>query len=150
MTLLIVEAALAVAFGVVRAATVRVWRDETGAAWSRATGWTLVGWLASLATRVALLGVGPALGLDLAFAPTALLFFVGLTIGAQSLFVARRARALPLSPPRHPGRLVIASQVPAPVRPRPLTAVVHRSPDPGVAVRRAARSGRPPAFSVSF
>ncbi|MEV6864221.1 hypothetical protein AB0M44_24840 [Streptosporangium subroseum] len=98
VTLLVVEAALAVAFGIVRAATVRVWRDETGVPWSRATGWTLVGWLASLATRFALLGTGPLLGLDLAFTPTALLVFVGLTIGAQSLFVARRAHALPLAP----------------------------------------------------
>ena len=87
------------AFGIVRAATVRVWRDEMGVPWSRATGWTLLGWLASVAARFALLGVGPALGLDLAFTPTALLVFVGLTIGAQvPLFVARRAHALPLAP----------------------------------------------------
>ncbi|WP_433238767.1 hypothetical protein ACQPYK_31385 [Streptosporangium sp. CA-135522] len=91
--LLLVEVASAVAFGAVRARTVRVWRDDAGVPWSRGTGWTLLGWLASLAARAALFGAGYALGLT--SAPTAVLFFAGLTVGAQSLFVARRARALP-------------------------------------------------------
>lgn len=74
LLLLAVEAACAVAFGVLRASTVRVWRDETGVPWSRGTGWTLLGWLASAAARVALFGAGHALGL--ASAPTAILFFM--------------------------------------------------------------------------
>ncbi|WP_067172326.1 hypothetical protein [Microtetraspora niveoalba] len=90
---LVLELACAVAFGFLRAATVRVWRDETGVTWSRGTGWTAAVWLASLASRIALLGGGYALGL--ASAPTSVLLFVGLTIAVQSVLVTRRARALP-------------------------------------------------------
>ncbi|MEO3868347.1 hypothetical protein ABGB18_05900 [Nonomuraea sp. B12E4] len=92
VTLLLVEAAVSAAFGVWRASTVRVWLDGSGVPWSKATGWTLLGWLASIAARFALLYVGTLLGL----APTAgsILLFVGITIGVQSYLVARRGRAL--------------------------------------------------------
>ncbi|WP_406313844.1 hypothetical protein OHA77_36865 [Streptosporangium sp. NBC_01639] len=96
LALLAVEVACAVAFGFLRASTVRIWRDEAGVLWSKGTGRTLLGWLASLLTRVALLGAGYALGL--VSVPTALLVFMGLTVGVQSFSVARRARALPSSP----------------------------------------------------
>ncbi|MFF0311696.1 hypothetical protein ACFYSC_30025 [Streptosporangium sp. NPDC004379] len=101
LLLLAVDVACAVAFGVLRASTVRVWRDGKGTPWSKGTRWTLLGWLASAVARVALLGAGHALGL--ASAPTAILFFMGVTIGVQSLLVARRARALPphLTAPAH-------------------------------------------------
>ncbi|MEV1169559.1 hypothetical protein [Nonomuraea sp. NPDC049784] len=90
--LLVVEAVVAVALGVWRAATVRVWLDDSGIAWSRATGWTLLAWLASIATRVGLYFAGQALGLT--SSPSGVLLFVGLTIGAQAYLVARRGRAL--------------------------------------------------------
>ncbi|MEV4109148.1 hypothetical protein [Nonomuraea sp. NPDC049695] len=90
--LLLVAAVVAVALGVWRATTVRVWLDESGAAWSKATGWTLLAWLVSIAVRVGLYFAGQALGLT--SSPTGILLFVGLTIGAQAYLVAQRGRAL--------------------------------------------------------
>ncbi|SDG95538.1 hypothetical protein [Nonomuraea jiangxiensis] len=92
VALLLVEAAASVALGMWRASTVRVWLDGSGVAWSKATGWTLVGWLASIATRLVLLYAGNLLGLS----PSTggILLFVGITIGVQSYLVARRGRAL--------------------------------------------------------
>ncbi|GLW06861.1 hypothetical protein Misp01_19910 [Microtetraspora sp. NBRC 13810] len=93
VVLLAVECVAAVGFGAVRAATIRIWRDEAGVLWSQGTAWTLAGWAGSFLTRLALLGVAHVLGL--VTAPTSILLFVGMTIGAQALLVARRARALP-------------------------------------------------------
>ncbi|WP_248962035.1 hypothetical protein [Sphaerisporangium perillae] len=95
VALMAVDLACAVAFGFLRAATVRVWRDEKGVTWCGGTVWTLLGWLASMVARIALYVVGRAFGM--APAPTAMLLFVGVTIGAQALLVARRARALSAS-----------------------------------------------------
>ncbi|GAA3214557.1 hypothetical protein [Nonomuraea helvata] len=101
--LLLVEAVIAVALGVWRATTVRVWLDESGTAWSKATGWTLLAWLVSIAVRVGLYFAGQALGLT--SSPTGILLFVGLTIGAQAYLVAQRGRALS-SAGRRPGTVV--------------------------------------------
>ncbi|MEV1239854.1 hypothetical protein [Nonomuraea sp. NPDC049750] len=92
LALVAVEAIAAVVFGAVRAATVRVWMDEAGVTWSKATPLTLLAWLASVASRVGLYFAGTALGLGVS--TSGILFFVGLTIGAQALLVARRGRAL--------------------------------------------------------
>ncbi|MCA2221619.1 hypothetical protein [Nonomuraea aurantiaca] len=92
LALVAVEAIAAVVFGAVRAATVRVWMDEAGVTWSKATPLTLLAWLASVASRVGLYFAGTALGLSVS--TSGILFFVGLTIGAQALLVARRGRAL--------------------------------------------------------
>ena len=88
----VVEAIAAVAFGAIRAATVRVWMDEAGVTWSKATPWTVLAWLASVASRVGLYFAGAALALPVS--TSGILFFVGLTIGTQALLVARRGRAL--------------------------------------------------------
>ncbi|MFF0578102.1 hypothetical protein [Streptosporangium saharense] len=88
-----VEVAMALAFGALRAWTVRVWRDADGVAWSRGTGWTLLAWLVSFAARLALFAAGGALGL--AYRPAAALVFAGLTVAAQAVLVARRGRVLP-------------------------------------------------------
>jgi hypothetical protein len=90
--LVLVEAVIAVALGVWRATTVRVWLDDSGVSWSRATAWTMLVWLASVAIRVGMYFAGGALGLDLSTG--GILLFIGLTIGAQSYVVARRGRAL--------------------------------------------------------
>jgi len=90
LALLAVEAVAAVAFGAVRAATVRIWQDASGVVWSKATGWTLLAWLASIAMRVGLFAIGGALGLTLT--PGGILPFLGLSLGAQAYLVARRAR----------------------------------------------------------
>ncbi|MFI6325782.1 hypothetical protein ACIBG8_50280 [Nonomuraea sp. NPDC050556] len=85
-----VEVVAAVGFGFLRAATVRVWRDPSGVAWSQGTLWTLAAWLSSAAARYALYGVAAQLGV--ATDPTAFLLFAGVTIGVQSLVVTYRGR----------------------------------------------------------
>ncbi|MFF4617254.1 hypothetical protein [Nonomuraea jabiensis] len=92
LSLFLVEAVIAVALGVWRATTVRVWLDDSGVSWSKATAWTMLVWLASIAIRVGLYLAGGALGLELSTG--GILLFIGLTIGAQSYVVARRGRAL--------------------------------------------------------
>jgi hypothetical protein len=92
VTLLAVEAVAALALGVWRARTVRVWVDSAGVSWSKATGWTLLAWLASMATRAGLYFAGAAAGLTVSAG--SILLFLGLTIGIQSYLVARRGRAL--------------------------------------------------------
>ncbi|MEV4173454.1 hypothetical protein [Nonomuraea sp. NPDC049709] len=92
VTLFAVEAVAAVALGVWRSRTVRMWVDDSGVAWSKATGWTLLAWLASMATRVALYFAGVAAGLTVSTG--SVLVFLGLTIGTQAYLVARRGRAL--------------------------------------------------------
>jgi hypothetical protein len=92
LALLVVEVVAALALGAVRAATVRVWRDASGVAWSKATGWTALAWLASVAVRVGMYFASVALGLTVS--TTSILLFMGLTIGAQALLVDRRGRAL--------------------------------------------------------
>ncbi|MBF8192293.1 hypothetical protein ITP53_42750 [Nonomuraea sp. K274] len=92
VAMLLVEAGSAVALGAWRAATVRVWMDDSGVTWSKATGWTMLVWLASIASRVGLYFAGDYLGLTLSTG--GILLFVGLTLGAQSYLVARRGRAL--------------------------------------------------------
>ncbi|NUP00568.1 MAG: hypothetical protein HOW71_06415 [Nonomuraea sp.] len=90
LVMLAVEAVAALAFGAVRAATVRVWHDASGVAWSKATGWTLLAWLGSIAIRVGLYAAGAALGL--ATSTGGILLFLGLSLGTQAYLVARRAR----------------------------------------------------------
>ncbi|MER7209705.1 hypothetical protein ABT340_21790 [Streptosporangium sp. NPDC000239] len=87
-----VEAVMAVAFGALRAWTVRVWREADGVAWARGTAWTLAAWVVSFAARLALFAAGGALGLT--YRPAAALVFAGLTVAAQAVLVARRGRML--------------------------------------------------------
>ncbi|ETK33239.1 hypothetical protein MPTA5024_25530 [Microbispora sp. ATCC PTA-5024] len=100
LLLVVAELVSAVVFGVVRALTVRVWRDQTGVAWSRGTAWTLAAWAASLAARVALFAAGRVLGV--ASTTNSILVFVGVTIAVQALAVAWRGRSLP-APSVRPG-----------------------------------------------
>jgi hypothetical protein len=92
VALVLVEAAAAVALGVWRATTVRVWTDRSGVTWSKATGWTLLVWLVSVAVRVGLYFTGAALGLTMTTG--GVLVFLGLTVGVQSYLVMRRGQAL--------------------------------------------------------
>ncbi|NJP89894.1 hypothetical protein HCN51_10625 [Nonomuraea sp. FMUSA5-5] len=92
LALFLVEAGAAVALGVWRARTVRVWLDSSGVAWSKATRWTILAWLASAATRAGLYFAGTAIGLTAS--TSSVLLFLGLTVGIQAYLVARRGRAL--------------------------------------------------------
>ncbi|QKG21187.1 DUF1453 domain-containing protein [Actinomadura verrucosospora] len=90
VALLAGEAAAAIAFGALRAATVRLWRENDGALWRRGTGWTLAAWLVSILSRVGFLAAGHALGLTVS--PSLFLVFLALTLIVQNLLVARRGR----------------------------------------------------------
>ncbi|NVI87897.1 DUF1453 domain-containing protein [Actinomadura sp. BRA 177] len=86
------EAVAAVGLGVLRAVTVRLWREHDGTLWRRGTGWTLAAWLVSVAIRAAFVGAGYAAGIK----PAAggVLLFLAVTLLVQSLVVGRRARRL--------------------------------------------------------
>ncbi|NEA20944.1 DUF1453 domain-containing protein [Actinomadura bangladeshensis] len=90
--LLAAEAVAAVGLGVLRAVTVRLWREDDGTLWWRGTGWTLAAWLASVAVRAGFAGAGFAAGIK----PAAggVLLFLAVTLLAQSLVVVRRAHEL--------------------------------------------------------
>lgn len=92
VAMLVIDLAFAAGAGVVRAASVRVWRDGHGVAWSRGTWWTVLLWIGSIAGRVGLYGIGAALGLHAQ--PTGALLFAGVTVGVQAALVARRGARL--------------------------------------------------------
>ena len=84
---------LAIAFGVARGLTFRVWTDEGGQAWMRGSVLTLVLWVATIAAKIAVtfveikLGMGPH-----ATSAAASLLPAAVTIGAQVLVVYLRAQ----------------------------------------------------------
>ncbi|GAA1818945.1 hypothetical protein [Actinomadura chokoriensis] len=86
------EAVAAVGLGVLRAVTVRLWREDDGTLWRRGTGWTLAAWLVSVAVRAGFAGAGYAAGIRPA-AGGVLLFLTAMLL-AQSLVVVRRAHGL--------------------------------------------------------
>jgi FtsH-binding integral membrane protein len=102
VVLLAAEAVAAVAFGALRAATMRVWRDETNALWRKGTGWTLAAWLLSIASRVGLIALAHVLGVRQGTG--GLLLFFGLTLLAQNAIVAWRAVSQGGRPPYDPPR----------------------------------------------
>ncbi|TDD84774.1 hypothetical protein E1293_12420 [Actinomadura darangshiensis] len=92
IALLAGEAVAAVAVGVLRAVTVRLWRGNDGALWRRGTPWTLGAWLLTLAVRVAFIGAGDAAGIEPATGTV--LLFLSVTLLVQNLIVGLRARRL--------------------------------------------------------
>ncbi|MCK2219898.1 hypothetical protein MF672_039800 [Actinomadura sp. ATCC 31491] len=92
LALLVAEVVSALGLAAWRAATVRVWLDGEGTAWTKATGWTLLAWLVSIAVRAGLYFAGDSLGVTVSTG--GLLLFVGLTLGAQAYLIIRRGRLL--------------------------------------------------------
>ena len=84
------EAVAAVAFGALRAVTVRLWRESDGGLWRRGTGWTVAAWLVSILSRVGFIAAGHALGLKLG--SNLFLLFLALTLIVQNLLVVWRGR----------------------------------------------------------
>ncbi|GAA2126385.1 hypothetical protein [Actinomadura napierensis] len=97
VALLAVEAVTAVAFGALRAVTVRLWRADDGELWRRGTAWTLAAWLVSILSRVGFLAAGHALGLKVG--SSVFLVFLALTLIVQNLLVAWRGRRLTAAAP---------------------------------------------------
>jgi hypothetical protein len=92
--LLAVESVVALGLGLLRAATVRIWRDESGMLWRRGTWLTAGAWLLSLTARIALMGAGYVLGVK--SGSGGVLLFLGISLLAQNAIVAWRARSLPV------------------------------------------------------
>lgn len=84
------NAAVAVAFGVWRGTTFRVWK-QNARPWLQGTLWTLVLWVVSIAVRVALMGVGRAAGLTNAGALAQLALLLAITFAAQNAVLWMRA-----------------------------------------------------------
>jgi hypothetical protein len=86
---------LAVLLGAVRALTVRIWRDPSGVAWRRGTGWTAALWIVSLAAH---LGLDPLAGdssVAKSFVSASILLYLALTLGVQREVLRARAARLP-------------------------------------------------------
>jgi len=92
--LLAVESVVALGLGLLRAATVRIWRDESGMLWRSGTWLTAGAWLLSVAARIALMGAGYMLGVK--SGSGGVLLFLGISLLAQNAIVAWRARFLPV------------------------------------------------------
>ncbi|HZE40583.1 MAG TPA: hypothetical protein VE172_17410 [Stackebrandtia sp.] len=90
IVLLVIELVMAAALGMARAASVKLWTDDKGVAWSRGTWRTAVMWLVSMATRIVMLLTGEFVW-HVHTSSQSVLIFVGLTIGVQGLVVARRS-----------------------------------------------------------
>ncbi|WP_131741083.1 hypothetical protein [Actinomadura roseirufa] len=86
------QAVAAIGFGVLRAATVRLWREPGGTLWRRGTARTAVAWAVSAAARAALIGAGYAGGIRPA--PGGVLLLLGATLLVQNLVVGLRGRAI--------------------------------------------------------
>jgi len=93
--LLAVELVAGVLLGVLRAATVTVWRDPRGTLWRRGNGWTVAAWIGSILVRVAFvagtayLGVRSGTGL--------FMVFFAVTLLAQNLYIEWRGRGAPIT-----------------------------------------------------
>ena len=87
IAVLLVSAAGAVALGLWRGASVRVWTDASGVAWRKGTALTLALWLASFALRFGISYGGHALGLTGAVNFGELPLFLGITFAAQNAVI---------------------------------------------------------------
>ena len=85
-------AVLAVAGGIVRGLTVRVFVRQ-GSLWYRYTAWTVVVWVAVIGVRFAESSAGMALGADTAAVAAALPLMLGLSLLGEAAVIARRGIA---------------------------------------------------------
>jgi uncharacterized membrane protein len=96
-TLLLVAGGLVIgaAFGAVRAATMRVWRDAEGVAWRQGTWLTAVLWIVSLAAHLGIdVVVDRTTDID-GFSSATILIYLAVTLGAQRELVRARAARIP-------------------------------------------------------
>lgn len=89
------ELVAAVLLGLLRAATVTVWRDPDGTTWRRGNGRTVAAWIGSILVRVAFATGGAYLGVHSGTGE--IMVFVAVTLLAQNLFVEWRGRSLPIA-----------------------------------------------------
>ncbi|GAA4582148.1 hypothetical protein GCM10023194_15950 [Planotetraspora phitsanulokensis] len=96
IALLAAELLVGAALGIVRAYTMRVWRDAQGTLWRKGTTWTIVAWLVAIAARFGFVAVGSAAGV--ALETGSILIFLGLSLVVQAVVVAHRARSMDSAP----------------------------------------------------
>jgi hypothetical protein len=91
VVLVVIGLALAVAFGALRAVTMRVWRDPDGVAWRRGSALTITLWIISLAAHIALdLSAGHS-SVAKSFTSASIWLFLALTLGVQREIIRARA-----------------------------------------------------------
>ncbi|MBO3751275.1 hypothetical protein J5X84_34820 [Streptosporangiaceae bacterium NEAU-GS5] len=93
VALLTLELAAAVVSGVVRGATMRLWRDASGALWRQGTIWTAVAWILSIAIRIGLVLLSHPAGAH-AVSTASILIFLGLSLATQTAWVAYRSASI--------------------------------------------------------
>lgn len=77
--------------GAIRAATVRIWRDQDGSAWRQGTVLTAALWLASLATHLVMDAVIDHSTRIAALGTSSILLYLAVTLGVQREIVRWRA-----------------------------------------------------------
>jgi hypothetical protein len=106
IVLLVLSASASVGFGVFRGRTINLFVRD-GELWEQASWRTIgVGWGGLLVTRIALIGIAGLLGAQFAASPTSIPLMIAITLAAQMLLVAERARAfdVPIAGSRRRGR----------------------------------------------
>lgn len=93
---LIASLVISVIFGIVRGTTMPMWRDETGKLLRKGGKMTLVLWLLTIVTRLAL-GGWAELQFGEPFNANALWLGMGVTLAAQQLIMTRRGAAMPIA-----------------------------------------------------
>jgi hypothetical protein len=93
IAVLALELPISVGFGVVRGYAMRVWRDDAGVAWRQGNVRTLVWWLLTILSRLAL-GAVAGVGWHVPFNGGSVLLGFGVTLAAQQVVLLKRARAL--------------------------------------------------------
>lgn len=94
LALILIGAAFAIALGLARGGTIRVWREQDGRLWRRGTKLTLALWAALLAVRVIMAGVATSTGHRAADAPGPILLSLALSFAAQNAVTGLRMTAL--------------------------------------------------------
>jgi hypothetical protein len=100
VALIVVGLLIGVAFGAVRAWSMRVWRDAEGVAWRQGTWLTAVLWIASLAAHLGIdVVVDRTTSID-GLSSATILIYLAVTLGTQRELVRERAARIP-----SPGRI---------------------------------------------
>ncbi|MBO1335778.1 DUF1453 domain-containing protein [Streptomyces sp. VRA16 Mangrove soil] len=103
VVLLAVGLLVSAGIGVGWAYTTRLWVDEQGDAWTKGTAATVGTWLAGIATRAGILGIGLAVGIHLGSSSLMLGFAVSLLVRSGLLMLrADRERSAYVGPVAQP------------------------------------------------
>jgi FtsH-binding integral membrane protein len=94
VALIVAGVLMGLAFGLARAVTTRVWRDDAGLAWRQGTWLTAGLWIVSLATHLGLDAIVDYQSGVSGLGTSTLLLYLAVTLGAQQEIVRLRAAAL--------------------------------------------------------